>query len=567
MIQIIADNIISGLGKTTAENLEAIRQGRSALRQSADFRISGGGPVMVSQMPDSYMDPLLNSTNLTRLEKFMVTSVEAVCNDLGEDILKDKSTLFVFSTTKGNIEYLGRDDSKVPLWHSARVVAEHFGNPNEPLTVSNACISGVAAIIVAKRLLESNLYKTAVIVGADSLSEFVVSGFDSLKSLSTERCRPFDENRNGLNLGEAVCTMVLKRVGSAEDVFPAGNCFKTPQAVTSGAISNDANHISTPAMNAEGLYRAIARTLGFGYGKKTEISADEAFINLHGTATLYNDQMESVAISRSGLSNLDVVPLKGYYGHTLGASGVLETILSCHFLDEGWLPAAAGYESEGCYPAPQISTEIRHTEASWFLKTISGFGGSNAAIRVEKINPANFKEEKAGVDICPEAAFNIEYRGNVKEYLDSLYREDKIDYPKFHKMDLIGKAGIIAARHLSSLPDDENTALVLMNASSSLSADTEYLATVAEDDFFPSPKIFVYTLPSVVIGEISIRHKLYGEGIFFVQKAFNRKMAMDYIKCLFAEGAAKRAVLCWIEVTPDCCTLNAELLHFSQKIL
>ncbi len=562
MVQIIADNIISGLGKTTLENLRSIRQGQTALKENLQLRVPDGGRVVVATTDDSLIDTSIAELNATRLEKFMISSVKEACSNLG-GVLSLPSTIFIFSTTKGNIDYIESNCKIAALWHSAKVVSDYFGNPNTPITVSNACISGAVAIIVAKRLLDAGLYDTAIVVGADEVTEFVVSGFGSFKALSDEPCRPFDANRKGLNLGEAVGTIVLQSVRSAGEI-KQNSCFVVPQFVTAGAISNDANHISGPSRTAEGLYRAIMRTLSLPYGSKTEGLAEGGFINPHGTATMYNDQMESLAIFRSGLDSLPVSPLKSYYGHTLGASAVIETILSAHFMDEGWLPAAIGYQTAGCTPPPKISSSVRKIEARWFLKTVSGFGGCNAALKVERMSPSlRWANPKPTNNVEAEVleSFCIDYKGDIKDYLSHIYSSAKITYPKFHKMDLLCKAGIVAGEHiLKTVLEDDTTALVFMNASSSYCADSEYNQTIKADNFYPSPAIFVYTLPSIVIGEISIRHKLYGEGIFFIEESFNRNLAMEYIRCLFCEGAAKRALLCWIEVRNNKCSLSAELV-------
>ena len=562
MVQIIADNIISGLGKTTLENLNSIRQGRTALKENLQFRVPDGGKVVVATMDYSLIDTSIAESKATRLEKFMMSSVKEACGNLG-DVLSLPSTIFIFSTTKGNIAYLESNAKIAALWHSAKVVADYFGNPNTPITISNACISGAVAIIVAKRLLDAGLYDTAVVVGADEVTEFVVSGFGSFKALSDEPCRPFDANRKGLNLGEAVGTIVLQSVRSVGEI-KQNNCFAVPQFVTAGAISNDANHISGPSRTAEGLYRAIIRTLSLPYGSKAEGLAEGGFINPHGTATMYNDQMESLAIFRSGLDSLPVSPLKSYYGHTLGASAVIETILSAHFMDEGWLPAAIEYQTAGCTPSPKVSSSVREIEAQWFLKTVSGFGGCNAALKVERMSPAlRWADTKPtnNVDIEVLDTFCIDYEGEVKDYLSHIYSSSQIMYPKFHKMDLLCKAGIIAGEHiLKTVSEDDTTALVFMNESSSYCADSEYNQTIKADSFYPSPAVFVYTLPSIVMGEISIRHKLYGEGTFFIEECFNRNMALEYIRCLFCEGVAKRALLCWIEVRNNKCSLSAELI-------
>ena len=141
--------------------------------------------------------------------------------------------------------------------------------------------------------------------------------------------------------------------------------------IGSGAIRNDATHISNPAKNGEGSYLALKAVVSDGDQKSL------AFINAHGTATIFNDQMESVAIERAGLMDIPVNAYKGYYGHTMGAAGVLETILSMSALD------AQGYEELGVSGHISLSASHQSTSKSAFVKMLSGFGGCNAALLLE----------------------------------------------------------------------------------------------------------------------------------------------------------------------------------------
>ena len=146
-----------------------------------------------------------------------------------------------------------------------------------------------------------------------------------------------------------------------------------------GGNRNDANHISGPSRTGEGLYNAIQLALNGVDSNKL------AFINAHGTATPYNDDMESWAIERSGLAHLPVNSLKGYFGHTLGAAGILETIISGYALLDNTILGTAGYETFGVAKEITINKETQSCQGTSFLKIISGFGGSNAAICFEKI--------------------------------------------------------------------------------------------------------------------------------------------------------------------------------------
>lgn len=271
--------------------------------------------------------------------------------------------LFVLASTKGNIACLGNSDIALPL--SARRIARYFGNTNEPIVVSNACISGLNAIIVATRLLLADRFATAIVIGADVLSNFVVSGFSSLKAVSDKPCRPFDRDREGLNLGEAAAAMVLQHGQSGWQILI-------------GSMHNDANHISGPSRTGEGAFRCLQDVLNVV--PKSEI----ALVGTHGTATRYNDEMETQALRRADLLSVPVMALKGYYGHTLGAAGVLETILAMLSVDRQRLIGCRGYENVGTTSSLNISAEDRTICGTAFLKMLSGFGGCNAAIAMRK---------------------------------------------------------------------------------------------------------------------------------------------------------------------------------------
>ena len=133
-----------------------------------------------------------------------------------------------------------------------------------------------------------------------------------------------------------------------------------------------------PSRTGEGSYRALKVALG-------EVSSDKiAFINAHGTATLYNDEMESFAIERAGLSCVPVNGLKGYYGHTMGAAGIMETILSMQAIDDHNILATRGYETMGVTHPLVLSNQNQPTDKRAFIKLLSGFGGCNAALLFAK---------------------------------------------------------------------------------------------------------------------------------------------------------------------------------------
>jgi 3-oxoacyl-[acyl-carrier-protein] synthase-1 len=293
-----------------------------------------------------------------------------------------KKTILIVSSTKGNISLLETGNlgaggsSRISLPGSAKLVADYFDFANPPLVVSNACISGLLAILTGKRLIESGQYENAVITGADLVSKFVVSGFRSFQAMSSEPCKPFDANRNGINLGEGAATIIL----SSNRKFSNNN--EGTIAITGGSVSNDANHISGPSRSGEELYQAITNAL-----KQSAISAKEiGFISAHGTATLFNDEMEAKAIALAGMESIPVNSLKGYYGHTLGAAGLIESVVSIQSLRKGMVLPTKGFQQLGVTQPVNVCSSVQTGSFTHCLKTASGFGGCNAALVFSKQN-------------------------------------------------------------------------------------------------------------------------------------------------------------------------------------
>jgi len=284
-------------------------------------------------------------------------------------------TIFILSTTKGNISFLeeGRaDHPRIHLHETAAYLASTFGLKKH-LVISNACISGVMALLVAKRLIESEQYEHAIVVGADVLSQFIISGFQSLQALSPEQCRPFDVRRKGINLGECAAGVLLSNRADL-------NSEKSSVRIVGGGLSNDANHISGPSRTGEELGFAIQQALE----EAGMTSKDIDFVSAHGTATLYNDEMEAKAFNLMNLKETPLNSLKGYYGHTLGAAGIVETIISAQSLREDELIPTVGFESAGMTQTVNVIKKKESRVLRTCLKTASGFGGCNAAIILQK---------------------------------------------------------------------------------------------------------------------------------------------------------------------------------------
>lgn len=549
MVYKIADNILSPLGATTAENYQAVKAGRSALARY-DQRWSLPDKVLTASLFSQEQEQQFLISGLSRFESMVVTSVREALSQTTLDV-SQPNVILIISTTKGDVELLEESpeaDHLSPA-DSAQRIARELGFTTEPIVVCNACISGLSALILASRLLEDGQYDYAVVCGADSQSRFIVSGFQSLKALSPEPCRPFDMERMGLNLGEAAATMILSK--------GVGDWTLGP-----GAIRNDATHISNPAKNGEGSCLAL-KTIVDDNDKESL-----AFINAHGTATIFNDQMESVAIERAGLADIPVNAYKGSYGHTMGAAGVLETILSMAALDDQTILATQGFEELGVSGHICLSAFHQSTSKSAFVKMLSGFGGCNAALLLEKNSTrltggyhSPFSSHHSVV-IRPDAVevdgrhLPIDTHG--KELLTALYRLYVGDYPKYYKMDPLSRLGFIASELLLQAEGAErfvacdDRAVIFFNHSSSVCADRQYIETIADpDNCFPSPSVFVYTLPNIVTGEIAIRNGYHGETSFYILPRQDDRLMQQILQASCLDSTTQSILCGWLDYEDD----------------
>lgn len=370
---VLSQNIVSPLGSTAKENFDALCANRTAVTVHQDASRSEV-PFCAALLPPAFFDTV--TAPFTPFESILKDSITDAVVLAGIDP-SSPDTALILSSTKGNIGLLeqqpvtGALKKEIGLTVSAGKLATHFGFVNRPVIVSHACISGTLAIITAKRLLEAGKYKTVVVAGADLITRFILSGFQSFHAVSGVLCKPFDASRDGINLGEAAATVVLSADPSSgnEKIIVGG-----------GGVSNDANHISGPSRTGEELFMAIDRAMKeAGTG-----AADMDFISAHGTATVYNDDMESRAINLGGLQGVPVNSLKGYYGHTLGAAGLLETVISIESLCNNKVIPTKGFETPGTAAPIYVCNTLIAKPVRAFLKTASGFGGCNAAIVVVK---------------------------------------------------------------------------------------------------------------------------------------------------------------------------------------
>lgn len=369
-------NIVSALGFTAKEVIRNIKNevsGVSLIDNPAYFNTPFYGSVIPQDDLETSFKPLETTTKYTKLEKMMLLSLHRTLE--ASNVSLDNSVGLIISSTKGNIDALNNPsfpENRAYLSTLGLIIKDYFGFKNEAIVLSNACVSGLLATAIAKRYIKEGVYNAVLIVSGDTVNPFVLSGFNSFQAMSNSPCKPYDRDRTGVNLGEAAASVL---VTSNSDTL----CEQAVEIIGYGS-RNDANHISGPSRTGEGLFRSVNAAI-------TEAGIavqDIDFISAHGTATLFNDEMEAIAFNRLGLSKAPIHSLKGYFGHTLGASGLIETLVGMHSLHQNTLFKSLGYKTLGVSKPLNIIENTKPNYNTTFLKTASGFGGSNTAVLFKK---------------------------------------------------------------------------------------------------------------------------------------------------------------------------------------
>ncbi|WP_026450855.1 beta-ketoacyl-[acyl-carrier-protein] synthase family protein [Aequorivita capsosiphonis] len=373
------NNIFCSLGFDSQTVVENISNGVSGLQLFEDtslLPLPFCASMISSEIINTEFKKIGDAPKFTKLEQMMILSLKKVIDT--SEIALDERVGLIISTTKGNIDVLEKDsnfpESRAYLSELGKTIQDFFGFQNEAIVLSNACVSGVLAISAAKRFISEKKYDHIFITSGDLLTKFILSGFNSFQALSAEPCKPYDKNRIGINLGEvAASILVTSNVKNLSD---------DAVEILGDVTCNDANHISGPSRTGEGLFRSVRAAL-----KEANISVSEIdYISAHGTATSFNDEMEAIAFNRIGLENTPLNSLKGYFGHTLGASGLLETIVGMKSLRQNILFSSKGFSELGVSKKINVIKTNTPKTLNTFLKTASGFGGCNTAVILKSYN-------------------------------------------------------------------------------------------------------------------------------------------------------------------------------------
>ncbi|MCP1372572.1 beta-ketoacyl-[acyl-carrier-protein] synthase family protein [Dyella lutea] len=234
------------------------------------------------------------------------------------------------------------------------------------LTVSTACSSSAKVFASAERLIRLGLVDAAVVGGVDTLCDSVLFGFNALELVSPEPCRPFDAERRGISIGEAAGFALLERADAAPTA---------PRLLGYGEAT-DAHHMSTPHPEGLGAELALRDALA-----RAGLAASQVdYVNLHGTASLKNDEVEAALLGRTFAPRTRASSTKGLTGHTLGAAGILEAVIALLAMRDGVVPGNVGIRTPDPACGPSFAWQTERRELRVVMSNSFGFGGNNACL-------------------------------------------------------------------------------------------------------------------------------------------------------------------------------------------
>ncbi len=382
---IAAYTAVSALGDGVDAHARALRAGMGGLRRN-DYAPPGQPPLpcWIGRVAGLEDDPPADGTVDTRLHRLLARALrqDGFAARLQAALRRHgpARVALVLGTSTANIEaseqaYRRLEDGRLPadlrdarLHHldgPAQWLAARTGIAGPRYTLSTACSASAKAFALAARLLAADLADAVLVAGADSLCASTLYGFNALELVDAAPCRPFDRARAGLSIGEAAALALLCRAAGAADA---------PRLLACGE-SSDAHHLSAPHPQGTGALRALEQALQ-ACGLR---AGDFDYINLHGTGSRQNDAVEATLVAQA-LPGVAASATKGATGHTLGAAGALEAVLSLLALRHGVLPASLGCTAPEAAIAPQLVQEPRERPLRRALSFSFGFGGSNACL-------------------------------------------------------------------------------------------------------------------------------------------------------------------------------------------
>lgn len=383
--------VVSALGIGVESNINKIKTGLSGISpQPTILATKHNLPVGEIGYTNTELAHILgfkSSRNYSRTSLLGMIAVKEAINDAGINTCGNVG--LVSSTTVGGMDLTEKNFESIinginernlftlkyhECYMVTRAITDFFKIDGYTTTLSTACSSAANAIIIGARLLRHNIVDSVIVGGTDALSQFTFNGFNSLKILDSSICKPFDANRNGLNLGEGAGYIILQREQDAKKIY----C-----KISGYANCNDAYHQTASSIEGNGAYLAMKGALRKANLKPCDVN----YINAHGTGTLNNDLSESNAMKRIFAKKMPMFSsTKGFTGHTLAAAGGIEAVYSALAVKFGYIFPSLNFSeidtTIGIKPYLEFTTGVNINNV---MSNSFGFGGNCTSIIFSKV--------------------------------------------------------------------------------------------------------------------------------------------------------------------------------------
>lgn len=383
--------IISSIGNSVEENFHSLIHSKSGITRVENFSTYLKDFIKVGEIKLSNEDlserlNIVKENSYTRTSLLAIFAIKEAIKHFSETEISQMG--LVSASTVGGMDkteqyfYEYQNNISVRKYiHTHNIgdithqIADYFGLKSIVTALSTACSSSANAIITGCNLLRMGYLKQVIVGGSDPLSKFTINGFNSLMILSDTDCQPFDNNRKGLNLGEAGAYLVLE---TGENALK--NNHKILATLSGWGNANDAYHQTASSADGEGAFLAMQKALSMANLSPSEID----YVNAHGTATQNNDLSESIALSRVFHSVPDFSSTKAFTGHTLATASSVEAIYSILAIQNGIVFPNLNFQTPMVEVDIKPQTEIKYKEINNVLSNSFGFGGNCSTLIFSK---------------------------------------------------------------------------------------------------------------------------------------------------------------------------------------
>ncbi len=541
-VSITGLGIICAIGNDAASVLDALRKGESGIRpikylptKHVELPV---GEVQLSNEEMMSMLGIESTLPMSRTSLMGAIAIRQALQQAGISDLTGKRVAVISGTTVGGMdvtekyfEQMKTDDSLLTLpqdnecGKSTVEMAELAGVKGaEVCTISTACSSALNSIILGSEMLKRDEVDVVIAGGSESLSVFHLNGFNTLMILDKEQCRPFDDTRAGLNLGEGAAFVILEKNKENAQAYVAGYGNRC-----------DAYHQTASSDNGEGAYLAMSEALAMAGLQPSDIQ----YVNAHGTGTPNNDISESQALKRVfGDKMPEISSTKSFTGHTTSASGSIETVMCVLAMQNSFTPGNLGWKNpiaDGIIPTlGNENVKLDNVVCNSF-----GFGGNDSSLiisrNVPQANPVSATEHGCRV-LCEEMITTTEELKGLKEFVSPM---------ESRRMGKLLKASLLSSlRVLKTSGIDCPDAIITATSRGMLEFSQQFLEDIIQNgEELLKPTLFMQSTHNTLSSAIAIRIGCHGYNVTYSQGAESMQWAMRDAERLIRTGKAKSVLV------------------------